>query len=234
MDVMTAIPLPDPHPTPIRSRAPRLSEEIFGFSWSDLVGRPIGTGGAVLRLADYAEVEAFLARHRSTLVAPEAARTGFAQLEDGPAKARFCERAMDAFVVEHGDGPVGVFVGQPWDWGTYYLRYLAMLPSHRGHGAVAGVIEQFAAFLGLHGFERLEADVSISHLAQLRRVIGCGFHPMGTLHSERWGALLHLVRFLSERHEAVFLDQFSAGLRSPVRKNVRTEASTENTNRRNE
>jgi hypothetical protein len=225
MNVTTALPLSDPRPAPT-ARTPRLSEEIFGFSWSDLVGRPIGGGAATLRLADYAEVEEFLARHRSALVAPESAASAFAQLEDGPAKARFCERAMDAFAVEDDHRRVGVFVGQAWDWGTYYLRYLAMLPSHRGHGAVAGVIEQFAAFLGRHGFERLEADVSVSHLDQLRRVVGCGFFPMGTLHSERWGALVHLVRFLSDRHEAVFLNQFSAGLRPPARREGRTESDT--------
>lgn len=228
----TALPLSAPRSTP-DVRRPRLSEEIFGFSWSDLVGRPIGGTGATLRLADYAEVEGFLARHRSAFVAPEAAASAFAQLEDGPAKARFCERAMDAFAVEDGGRCVGVFVGQAWDWGTYYLRYLAMLPSHRGHGAVAGVIEQFAAFLGRQGFERLEADVSVSHLGQLRRVIGCDFYPMGTLHSERWGALLHLVRFLSDRHEAVFLNQFSAGLRSP-RREGRAGSDMGTTNRREE
>ena len=202
------------HPRKRDSVPFRLSEQVFGFRWPDLVPCGLGSNGARLRAGTHSEVRAFLATHRRLIVAPELEGSRFAQLEEGPAKERFCDRAVDSFVIEQDGEPVGVFVGQAWDWSTYYLRYLAMLPGHQGHGAVAGIVDRFGTFLGPYGFERMEVDVSVSHLRQLRRLIGCGFHVMGTLHSERWGAMVHLVRFLSERHEEVFLSQFSAGLRS--------------------
>ncbi|MCG8591078.1 MAG: hypothetical protein MJE66_17435 [Proteobacteria bacterium] len=191
----------------------RLSESVFGVEWDRWLPRPLGGGGAVLRAAEAGEVEAFLTEHQGEIVAPERARTRFGRFGASPAQARFSELAMDSFAIERGGRTVGIFVGQAWDWSTYYLRYLAMLPEARGCGSVAGIIEDFGEWLAPHGFERLEVDVSVSHLAQLRRMIGCGFYVMGTLQSERWGALVHLVRFLSQSHEDVFLDQFSAGLR---------------------
>lgn len=192
---------------------PRLSEAMFGLAWSDLVPCALGGGGARLRLAEYAEVERFFAEHRDVLLAPEVAGSGFAGLDDGPAKSRFCGHALDSFAIEADGRTVGVFVGQATDWSTYYLRYLGMEPDYRGAGAVVGIIDLFGAFLAPFGFQRMEMDVSISHLPQLRRVLGRSFYPMGTLHSERWGALVHLVQFLSNEHEAAFLNQFSAGLR---------------------
>lgn len=210
----------------------RLSEAVFGIDWSELVPCCLGSGAGTMRLADYAEVGAFLSANRKSLLDPEVTGSVFAPLGDGPAKARFCERVLDPFLIEADGEPVGAFLGQAWDWSTYYLRYLAVLPSHRGRGAVASVIERFADFLARYGFQRMEADVSISHRSQLRRVVACGFYPMGTLHSERWGALVHLVRFLDAKPETVFLGQFSAGPRSAMRPRGRIDRETPNPNRR--
>jgi hypothetical protein len=164
-------------------------------------------------------------------VAPELARGGLAASAPSGAKERFTRLAMDAFSIDATEGgrTVGIFVGQPWDWSTYYLRHLALLPEARGFGAVVGVVELFSEVLGRYGIERLELDVSISHRAQLARILGCGFHPMGTLHSERWGAMVHLVRFLAPSHERVFLDRFSAGLRTQARRGARPADSASGT-----
>lgn len=210
MSVATSMPAPRPREV----RRPRLSEEVFGFRWSELVPCAIGSDGEVLRLAGYEEVRAFLAEHHDAILAPEVAGSRFSQLEESPTKARFCERMADCFVFEHEARTVGVFVGQVSDWSTYYLRYLAMHPAHRGRGAVLGLVQTVGDFLQRHGFERLETDVSVSHRRQLQRLLRDGFYPMGVLQSERWGASVHFVKFLSRPHESVYLDQFSAGIRS--------------------
>lgn len=196
----------------------RLSEEIFGVEWSRHLPCPLGDGGAVLRVADHAAVQAFVREHRDALVAPELAGSRFADLEENAElKARFCARAMDSFVVENEGRTVGVFVGQPWDWSSYYMRYFAMLPGQRGFRTAMGIVDCFVPILRSAEIERLELDVSVSHLGQLQRMIGSGFYVTGTLQTERWGAMVHMTRFLSEPHEQVFLDQFSAGIRSRPR-----------------
>jgi GNAT superfamily N-acetyltransferase len=201
-----------------RDRTARLSEEILGLRWERFVPRAIGAGGAVLELADYEEASGFLARQRRLLLGAPAEPGGFSLLVDDPRKTRFCERVADCFVLRIQGETVGALLGHLSDWSTYYVRYLAVLPDRRGQGITPDLAAWFVSVLSQHGVERMEIDAGVSHLPYLSRLIGLGFHVMGTLHSERWGATVRLVRFLSARHEEAFVNQFSAGLRFRVTK----------------
>lgn len=196
------------------SRTSRLSEEVLGIRWQDCVPCEIGAGGVVLEMSDYAEVASFLDAHRQRLLDPSAEPGRFSPLVDDPRKARFCERVADCFVLQRRGETLGVLLGHLSDWSTYYVRYLAVLPDGRGQGITADLAQWFVSSLARHGVERMEFDAGVSHLPYLSRLIGLGFHVMGTLHSERWGATVRLVRFLSARHEEAFVSQFCAGIRS--------------------
>lgn len=198
-------------PNPIARTS--FSEEILSVSWEELVPCSVGAEGETLRLSGYAEITSFLSSKPETLSQPSSGAR-FETFLDDRLKERFARRLLDCFVVEQGGRTVGVFVGQLWDWSSYYLRYLAMAPEHRGHGVALGVVSQLGGFLKQHGINRLEVEVSVSHRRQINRLLRDGFYPLGTLASERWGLVVRLAKFLTEPPEAVFLHQFSAGIRS--------------------
>jgi hypothetical protein len=48
------------------------------------------------------------------------------------------------------------------------------------------------------------------------------FNQTGTLLSERWGAMVHFTKFLSEEKEEVFLRQFCSGVKYQLRDRLET------------
>ena len=192
---------------------PRLSQEIFGLDWSRILPFRVESADAWILAADHAEVTAFLSEHARTLLGPGGSGSvlGF---DSGSRKGAYCDRVADAFKIVRDGSTIGVLVAEPSDWSSYYVRYMSVLPDQRGRGLVNGFFELFMETLARHGIDRLEADVAASHLAQLRRLIGLGFYVMGNTHSERFGALVRMVRFLDARCERAFLDRFCAGVRT--------------------
>ena len=201
----------------------RLSEEIFGLDWNRILPFRVESAAAEILPADSAEVAGFLAENASTLLGSRGSGSviGF---DPGPRKRDYCDRVADGFKVVREGRTVGVVVAEPSDWSSYYVRYMSVLPDRRGQGLVSGFVDLFTSVLPRHDVDRLETDISASHLAQIQRLVGLGFYVTGNNQSERFGSLVRMVRFLSVRCERAFQDRFCAGVRTQtVRADTRNQ-----------
>src|SRR5690606_18124616 len=81
-----------------------------------------------------------------------------------PAQRRFFEE-MDAFVFRAGAKTVGLVMGHPTDWSTYYVRTVALLPDARHRGFTAAFGEAIYGPLAAVGVERVEGDTSPANMA---------------------------------------------------------------------
>jgi hypothetical protein len=100
-------------------------------------------------------------------------------------------------------------MGNPIDWSSYYIRTAALLPDYRGRDLNAKLITLLSNELANAGVERIEADTSPTNAAVLQVLcLELDFRVTSTSMSERWGGLVHLTRFLTERAETVFHRQF--------------------------
>jgi GNAT superfamily N-acetyltransferase len=126
-----------------------------------------------------------------------------------PAKRRYAE-LMDVFAFRHEGAVVGVYLSDPLDWSTYYMRSALVLPEHRGGGLMTTWMSAMADELQRHGVDRLEADVSPANAPVLKMYLSLGYMVTSTTSSDRWGLTLRLTKFLREDARAIFLRQFSA------------------------
>jgi len=133
------------------------------------------------------------------------------------AKNRYYEEYGDVFVFEHGNKTVGLLVCTPVDWGTYYIRFVAVLPEYGGRKLFQTLLPVLLDVLSASVVERVEAETSPSNLAFVHIMNKFSFNVTGTVLSERWGALVRFTRFLDGNSEDVFLRQFCTGVRYQTR-----------------
>jgi ribosomal protein S18 acetylase RimI-like enzyme len=211
-----------------------LSERLWGIDWRTHL--PFRSGELTVEASSYAEAAGFVAAHYSTIFQQETGPSGFSSSGVGEFKARYYAAVGDFFEVKRAGETVGLLVCNPADWSTYYVRSAALLPELQGHG----VIQKFLAevifeVLREAGVERVDIDVAPSNLAMMHIATRLRCNATGTLLSERWGALVHFTRFLTESCERIFLQQFCAGpqyqLREPrARESGRSVRSAEPSN----
>ncbi len=190
------------------ARVPAPPRQTLSERWWDLDWRhhaPWSFDGIWAEAATFEEVMPFMAEHYPTIFAD-----GGDRFLDSPfteKKKRFCEE-LDWFVFRDGERVAGICAGHPTDWSTYYLRTAALLPEYRGRGLVPRLYEKFWAPLARLGIERVEGDVSPGNTPMLHMLMGLGFLVNAAVNSERWGAMLHVTKFLSPKAESVFMRQF--------------------------
>jgi ribosomal protein S18 acetylase RimI-like enzyme len=123
------------------------------------------------------------------------------------AKRRFCSET-DIFLFRAEDRTVGLLMGHPTDWSTYYIRTTAFIEEYRARG----LMRQFAVGLwdALRdaGAARVETEVLPSNRPTLALLAKEGFIVTSAGVSERWGAMLRLTKFLATEPEEVFRRQF--------------------------
>jgi hypothetical protein len=105
---------------------------------------------------------------------------------------------------------VGLFIGNPVDWSTYYIRSTAFLREYQGRTLYQRFLAQLFALLAEAGVSRVEADTAPSNLQCVAALMRQRFSASGTVLSERWGALSRFTRHLDPDAEETFLRQFCA------------------------
>ncbi len=128
-------------------------------------------------------------------------------------RLRYYEIMGDFLAYFDGDQIVGVFVGNPLDWSTYYLRTSGLLPSHQGQGFTGAMLDVLFPVLRSHGVLRAEVDVAPGNYVEIEYMSKRGFRPTGYHSSDRWGTLLRLCKYLDTRCEETFLNQLCDGPR---------------------
>lgn len=191
----------------IGGRAVRsLSRDILEIDWCAHVPW-VMDGGIRLELATLHETLEFMRLYYGTIFGADGTDHRFFAETLTPAKVRFLE-ASDRFAFREGTRTVGLLVGQPLDWSTYYWRTVAFVPEHQGRGLLSAALERTDAVMRDAGVVRVEGEAAPNNQRQLRLLIRLGYCVTGSVNSERWGTLLRLTRFLAPQAQECFVGQF--------------------------
>jgi len=190
----------------------KMSRFLWGIDWSEWLPRGVSDDGIELHLSDIESALPFISAHYGEIFEQDLERGRFFNEPFDGAKSRYY-RMADVFEIKHAERTIGVFIGTPSDWSTYYLRSMGLLPAYQGQKLPRVILPFLFERLAGAGVRRFEADTSPSNLATVRWLTHLGFNVTGTVLSERWGALLRLTKFVDEVAEDVFLDKFCSGIR---------------------
>jgi RimJ/RimL family protein N-acetyltransferase len=188
-----------------------MSSLLWDIDWSSQLPVDLGEGARV-RLGTYDECIPFVRENYARIFeADEESPFPMARLD--PMKERYYRIAGDFFAFDVDGRMVGLLVCTPADFSSYYIRSAGALPRYVGSGLVPSFLPVLFRILKQAGVERVEADTSPSNLAVIRILTRMAFNVTGTLLTDRWGAHVHLTRYLADAPEEVFLRQFCSGVK---------------------
>lgn len=162
----------------------------------------------VLKSCSYAQGKNFLEENADRLFDANTVNHNFLMLYPSQTKETYYQQMVDHFAFIHQGEMVGYAAINMLDWSTYYLRYINVLPEYRGHKLVIDFVNYAMVELKRAGVERVEAQISANNASQISKHVRMGFVATGSSQSERWGSMIQLTKYLSEKHEAVFKRQF--------------------------
>jgi len=190
------------------------SRQLWSLDWTTLCPQPLNLTGSELAisfdLASSDDVENFVVTHYPAIFRVAHSATRLLPESNGPAKRAFLELS-DRFAFRCGGATVGVLVGNPIDWSSYYWRTVAFVPRLQGRGVLAAAMALTEPLLAAAGVERIEGDVAPTNTHQLRALQRLGYTITGHATSERWGVLLRLTKFLHPIGAKTFAAAFCRG-----------------------
>jgi hypothetical protein len=178
-----------------------MSKRLWGITWPEWK-----LGGIDCVPSTFAEVEPFITEHYPSIFANEPDR--FLREEMTPAKRRFVEVCCDTYIFRDQHRTVGVWIGNPVDWSSYYCRTIALLPQYRDRGLFNEFVVRLTEALRDVGVERLEGETAPTNLPMNRGLLALGWIVTASVNSERWGTMLRYTKFLTESSERCFRRQF--------------------------
>lgn len=193
----------------------RMSEIIWKINWKDFFPHPFSKGNFQAVPSTFSRTLHFLKKHFKNIYELEKNNNGFISEDYTSEKLRYYEMAGDFFEfrdIDHNK-TIGIFIGTPIDWSSYYLRHASILPDYHNYKIYQEFIELLLYILKKHKVERVEGATSPSNLVVVHSLNKMGFNISGMELSERWGSMLRFVKFLSSKHESTFLNQFCVGTR---------------------
>jgi len=131
--------------------------------------------------------------------------------EASPARQTFYRHLGDFFAFRNEGSLVGFLVGNPIDWSSYYIRQVGVLPDFQHNKLCQTLVSSLAIYLRRHGVARIEIDIAPNNHKNIHIFNKLGFKIAGTLLTERWGAVVHLVKLLEDDNNRVFQQQFCHG-----------------------
>jgi hypothetical protein len=202
---------------PSSERVPResLSRRLYGIDWSSHLPMEVSDGVQACESSFEASLP-FVREHYAAIFEEDGA-SPFSTSRVGTQKERYYRLAGDFFEFKEGPRTIGLFVGTPVDWSTYYIRSAAMLPECAGGRVASGFLGRLLEILRGFGIERVEADASPSNFATMSILTRLSFNVTGTVLTDRWGAHVRFTRFLDPESEQIFLNQFCSGVRYQLR-----------------
>ena len=186
-----------------------LSRLLWDLDWSKHLPIFVAQHGIRFEVSNFDKCRKFLVEHFEKIF-PDEADSAFRQLDNLDAKARFY-RLSDVFEYIHEERTIGVVIGAPTDWSTYYCRTTAILPEYQSRGLGDAWFELLFGVLGTYGVQRIEGDVAPTNSRMLRLLTRNEFQIMGNLLTDRWGAVTRVTRFLSRERGELFQRQFCPG-----------------------
>lgn len=124
-------------------------------------------------------------------------------------KRWYLSAACDLLELRQDGATVGVMVGAPEDWSTYYLRLFAVSQRCQRRGLTRRFFNECVAEpLQSRGVERVVADTSPANLAMAHTFAEQRFYATGQLLTERWGPMIRYTRFLQPARRDAFTTKF--------------------------
>lgn len=203
--------------TPTHEPRTPLSKTLWGIDWaSELPISLVRGADATVHFGSFERALPFVRQHYATIF-DQRADSPFSLGNFTDAKARYYREVGDFFEFRVGGRAVALLVGTPVDWSSYYLRSAAALPEFQGQKLIQRFFPRLFDTLQRAGVERVEADTSPANLAVIHSLSRLRFNVTGTVLSERFGACVHLTKFLDRPSEHTFLRQFCAGVMYQLR-----------------
>jgi GNAT superfamily N-acetyltransferase len=195
------------------------SAELWDIDWAAALPRVLTQDGIELRWSDIERALPFVTAHYATIFEEAAGPNRFFAEPFDESKFRYYRRA-DVFEMVHQGHTVGLAIGAPSDWSTYYLRTMAIVPGYQGRHLPRVILPFLFGVLRGAGVRRFEIDTSPSNMATIQLLTRMRFNVTGQLLSDRWGALLRATKYLDEDAEDVFLGSFCTGIRYQTRDRI--------------
>ncbi len=203
-------------------RPRKLSAELWG-AWFD--STPIHIDDIVVSRGTIDEAMPFIQSEYQRCFEETVHLSPFLDENFDARKRCYYERVADFFILRRGEETVGVFIGNPHDWSTYYFRSATIIPELRGNKVMYTFTKILLHRLAEAGVDRVDIDTAPSNLVMITLLNRLGFNITGTWLSERWGAMTSLTKYLSKEAESVFLDQFCRSIRYQQKKTETIERS---------
>jgi hypothetical protein len=184
------------------------SETLWGLNLNSGLPHVLSNDGVLAIAGELTRVSSFLAQEFPGF--GEESLGALPSATVATAKRCYLQTACDVIEIRHGDRTVGVLVGGPEDWSTYYIRIFAVIQAYQR----PSLIRRFARDcvfgpMSQHHVERVVAESSPANLAMARTFTELHFHVTGHQLSDRWGPLVRYTRFLDPACEAAFLKRFA-------------------------
>jgi RimJ/RimL family protein N-acetyltransferase len=214
----------DEQPASGRIQHRSLSDLFWGLDWTRHFPLELTDDGIAVHATSYEAAAPFVGEHYRAIFHEDANST-FSTTRLNQQKANYYRLAGDFFEIKKEERTIGLVVGTPVDWSTYYIRSAAILPEFQRRQLAPEVLRILFVHLGAAGVDRVEADTSPSNLRVVRILTDLGFNVTGSVLSERWGAQVRFTRFLDAPSEEVFLRQFCMGVNYQLRDRVQRAAT---------
>lgn len=125
------------------------------------------------------------------------------------ARRKYLEQDCDLFEIRSDGQTVGVIIGSPYDWSSYYLRICAVLKRFRSQTLVFNCLNELLyAPLAAAGVERVIADASPANIAVTYSFVRHRYYHTGQQLTDRWGAITRYTKYLRPVNEALFHEKF--------------------------
>jgi RimJ/RimL family protein N-acetyltransferase len=186
----------------------RLSARLWGLDLARGLPRTLSREGVTAASGDMSRIRAFLSREFASLTEEELGATLNDTVAD--AKRSYLSNDCDLLELRHDARTVGVFIGAPEDWSTYYVRIFAMARDYQQRALSRRFLREcvFDALLK-HSVQRVIAETSPANLAMTHMLNELRFHVTGHQLSDRWGPLVRYTKFLDPTCEAAFQQRFA-------------------------
>jgi hypothetical protein len=194
----------------------RLSEIMWDLDWSQLL--PIDVSDGILVTASSLEKALpFIQSHYAEIFEESPDDHRFWHEPMSQARIRYYQRVGDFFEFRRDQMTVGLMIGTPVDWSTYYVRSSAVLKAYQGLHLVQRLFRVLSRWLAAAGVTRVETDTAPSNLASIQILTRARFNLTGTVLSERWGVNARFTKFLDQAAEDVFFRQYCSGVQYQLR-----------------
>src|SRR6185312_10969394 len=154
------------------------SAQMWGFDLCDELPRQLTSDGIRAVAGSYERIRSFVAEQYA-MFTEEGHGCQPSELAQ-KSKQAYLSTGCDLIGLMHGDEMIGLLVGAPEDWSSYYVRVFALLPEYQRPSLTRRFVREcLFEPLAVQGVERVVAETNPSNVAMTRLFSELGFFVTG-------------------------------------------------------